>query len=350
MKKIISFSLALIMTFAVASTTLAYDSSQTGSLGDNIDVYVTRIGENDLDEWYASSPNNLVSPDGIYDSSTNTSSLPDSAYVTTLAYAEAKASANPIMQRAFALLDDARAKGYDVHSMNIILPYNESQTSGNDIMANSVHSLNGEDPSDPNYWIENSYYWGTYQGQAIRYWFTSFSVSKPKSDVGSRPSTWRNVLSAVVKVAVDRLVGTTKFDTVYTAICDIQSVLGAATPANYTFDSATEWVRSETVGTLTYKDVLLEDIDNKVSGYAYYTWGSLQQLQFQTRFEVKYYAGLKNGSPDYPVVTSPYSASKYVRSRYYNDKNSLFPILRQYYNYAGYTMYSERVDLGSTAF
>ena len=347
MKKLISICLALTMVFALSTNAFAYDLSQDSASKDEIEVYVTRISTETLSTKYLASEDNEIDFDRLRIDACATKNAANDTFVTTVDFSTLKNSTDPIMQRAMTLLNDTREQGWEVHAVNIVLPYDDSQELS--LESNMTRSTTG-DPDDPNYWIENSTYWGTYQNQDIRYWFTSFSVSKPKANVGSRPSTWPSVLSAVVRVAVDRLVGLTPFDTVYSAITDVQSVLGAATPANYTSDSATEWVKSEIIGTLTYKDVLLEDIHDRVDGYAYYIWGSLQRLQFQTRLEVKYYAGLKNGSPDYPVITSPYSSSKYVNSRYYNNSSALFPILWEYYNYLGYTTYSESVDLASALF
>lgn len=347
MKKLISLCLALTMVFALSTNAFAYDLSQDNASKDEIEVYVTRISNETLSTKYLASADNEIDFDRLRIDACATKNTANDTYVTTVDYSTLKNSTDPIMQRAMTLLNTTREQGWEVHAVNIVLPYDDSQELS---LESTMTRATTGDPDDPNYWIENSTYWGTYQNQDIRYWFTSFTVSKPKANVGSRPSTWPSVLSAVVRIAVDRLVGLTRFDTVYSAITDVQSVLGAATPANYTFDSATEWVKSETIGTLTYKDVLLEDIHDRVDGYAYYIWGSLQRLQFQTRLEVKYYAGLKNGSPDYPVITSPYSSSKYVNSRYYNNSSALFPILWEYYNYLGYTIYSESVDLASALF
>ena len=345
MKKIICFLLVIVMMFSLVSTVYANDEDHRGISNDEIEVYMARISKDALHNNY--DVNNQIDFNKLHIDVKSGKNCPDEVLVTTLDYSTVMESNDPFFQRVKNMLDETRAKGFKVHSVIIVLPYTQDLSASD---AADIAQITRGDPSDPNYWIQNTTYWGTYQNQDIRYYFTSFSVSKPKANVGNRPSTWANILSAVAKIAVDRFCEAIFYDTVYKVITDIQSVLGAATPVNYTFDSATEWVKSESVGTLTYKEVVLEDINNKISGYAYYPWGSLQQLQFQTRIEVKYYAGLQNGSPYYPVVTSPYSNTKYVSSRYYSNKTALFPILRQYYNYVGYSLYSESVDIDSALF
>ena len=345
MKKIICFMLVMVLMFSLASTAFAYNEDKNISFNEEIEVYLTRLSESTLIKEY--STNGQIDFDKLRVDVESGKTRSNEIHVTKLEYAKIKESSSPIILRLIDSLDETRAKGYEIHSVIIVLP--SVQGSYDKENAND-ELINRGNPNDPNYWIQNTTYWGTYQNQDIRYYYSSISVSKPKANVGNRPSTWPSILSAFVRIAIDSFFENTYLDTLYETITNIQSVLGAATPVNYVFDSATEWVKSETVGTLTNKEVVLEDIDNKISGYAYYPWGSLQRLQFQTRVEVKYYAGIQNGSPSYPVVTSPYSKSRFVESRYYSNSTLLFPILRQYYNYYLYSMYTERVDLDSALF
>ncbi len=313
---------------------------------DDVKIYLTRISEKSLLDNYSLSDES-IDFDRLLNDIGSEKIDEKKMSVKTLSFSELRESTNPIIQRAYSQLLETYEKGMGVHAINIILPNDNYSGSGD--MKNMTKS-GSDDPNDPAFWYNNSIYWGTYQGQDIRYTYTSFSISKPKTDVANRPSNWPGILGAVVKVGFERWVETTLFDTVYKTISDIQSVLGSAVPLNYTIDPTTEWVKAETVGTLTYRDVFLEDIDNIVSGYAYYLWGSLQSIQFQTRIEVKYYAGYYNGAPYYPVVTSPYSNSQFVNSRYFNNSMALFPILRQYYDSFGYTIYTERLDISSILF
>ena len=362
MKKTISAIMTLVLLLLLSIPALATD---TGTLetsftvvADNegwitpeskdVPIYVIQIKMDLLRDLIGDTNEEQTDLESLYFDITSHQEKYNDVYVDEFGLLEAVKSDDPIIQKTVSLLKANLEKGLDVQSAFVVLPYEESQRK-NDSSTHSIMLTRG-DPNDPDYWKDNSYYWGTYLGQEIRYYYISISVSKPKANIGNRPSLWSNILNSVVKVAVDRLVGATMFDVVYSAICDIQTVLDAAVPVNYVFDSATEWVKSESVGTLTYKEVVLEDIDDKISGYAYYPWGTLEQIQFQTRIEVKYYAGLLNGSPNYPVVTSPYSDSIYVRSRYYLNYVSLFPILRQHYYYNGYHEYFESVDLSSTEF
>lgn len=337
-------TVALATSEELANESL-YNEEELIPVSEDLEIYLIRVSSEALSSNYFSTGTGGFDIDLLHNAA-NTSSSSPNVSITKLDLSSLKKSADPILQRTLTLLHTTVSKGFVVHSVNIVLPYNESTSFQSALPGTSTKS---NDPDDLDYWIDNTTYWGTYRGQDFRYIFHSFSISKPKADVANTPSTWPNILSAVVKVAVDRFIESTKFDTIYNVISDIQSVLGAATPTNYIFDSDLEWVKSETVGTLTYMDIFLEDIDDKISGYAYYIWGSLQQLQYQTRLEVKYYGGSEGGSPIYPTVTSPYSTMKFVKSRYYN-LSSVFSILREYYDYFGYTMYSESVDLNSITF
>ncbi len=331
MKKIISLCLVICLGLSFSSIAFAAEVDEPEIF--KKDIYITYIDINLYDQIDVESIDYV----SIYNESKEGVSVQNknsSVNVNKLSKEEVKIKykkKDPIIATALQRIAETEESGLMVKSMNIILPQNNN---GMSVM------------SDADYWRSNTTYWGSYLGQEFRYYFSTLSVGTGLVNAKSTPSKWSDILPAAVRIVIDRLIGTTKLDTVYGIINDVSTVIGAAaTPVNVYFDSTKEYVKGESKGTLSEKHIVVQDINNKIQGHSFYPWGSVAHLSYQDRMEVKYFEGIKNGAPSYPVKTTPYSSAKIVTSTNYNNTGVLFPKVREYYNYVGYQCYYEYVQM-----
>lgn len=316
-------------------------SEDVSNVLDQIDIYITRVDEANYHNVDKAGVDYVELYSARIKQGENQANIQvsETARIKKLSKNEVREQANnPIIKLALEKAQRQIDLGLVVNYVNVILPdSNEMQVTTS---------------SDEDFWLNNSIYWDYYRGYHFRYLWTELDVRTDTIRVGNMPSsstTWENVKQAAYSVLVNRILDEMTYG-VWSAMIDIADVLGSATTFNVYFNPQNEYIEGLSRGTLYFRDIIIEDVHDKISGHSYYPWGYVTKLEHCSDITVKYIKLVKpDGSNDYGYADalSPVIASK---SPNYDDKYAIFDNVIEYYNYLGYQQYYEDLDLDEIPF
>lgn len=227
----------------------------------------------------------------------------------------------PIVRRALERAQKMMALGNEVAYINVFLPKTSIE------------------PTRADYWEQNSIYWGYGYGHHWRYYYMQTSVnSNPQlGPISQHPSNWPAIRAAMFKVLVDRVVdGVTSG--AWSVVTDMASILSAANPTNYTFSPAQgEELSAGSTGFIFHKDIVIQDTLNKISGYNYWPWGTVERVELDNYIRVKWW---NQSNQDWGIEfkVAPRQISK---TPLYDSVSPLWEKVAYKYSLLGYNYYYE---------
>lgn len=202
--------------------------------------------------------------------------------------------------------------------------------------------------NDPTYWESLYPEVGTYNGYKMLYGETEIDVETPLLEEDNITSSfqWSTFLSKSIKsLGMMAISGNNTYVTI--GLDTVSNMLGSVqSPMSVTYGVGGGYIKHKVVGTLYVRTIFIRDLDNRVNGYAYYDWGTVEQTKLQQHLESKYPISKRtpttynylNKSGDgimYTKATSNFYISSGIKQKVYN----------AYKNTSGYFPYIETLDV-----
>ena len=245
---------------------------------------------------------------------------------------------NSVLSRAFRLAQENQ-------SDYIILYLPNSGSDSNSIMRSN-------DPNDESYWTQNTNYLNYKNGYIFRYLDAETSVNTnyftPDNLSGSL--NWQTIATMGVKLAAKYYKNGQFIQTVTSAIDSLSNIIDIYNPPiSVTYSNATgSSLRSKASGTCYVRDIFIRDNLDRISGFLYYSWATVEYselyLRTETRWPISYSAGAYHYAEGYNIS----SMQTYGTPGYNNNSSSILTtIIALYENTSGYFTHSETLNINS---
>lgn len=237
------------------------------------------------------------------------------------------------------------SEGDELNYINFLLPKSSSKT------------LAAGDPDDPQYWYDNSTTLCYYAGYNIRYIESELNIDPkviPSGEVVKSLSpqmTWGALLSSTLSFACDVLLPSGASEVVST-ITGVSSIIGsvATVPSQTTLSQASGIQIYYTMGGTYYvRTILIEDKNDRIPGYAFYSWGTTERANIIVNFSGKK-PKVQNSSGTWeyePYTAQPVQKNILTPNHGSTSVTYLSELIRLYENESGYFTYNEQLDLNS---
>ncbi len=238
------------------------------------------------------------------------------------------------------------SEGDELNYINFLLPKSSSKT------------LAAGDPDDPQYWYDNSTTLCYYAGYNIRYIESELNIDAkviPEGDVIGSLSpqmTWGSLLASTLSFACDVFLPSGASEVVST-ITGVSSIIGsvATVPSQTTLSqvSGSLQIYYTTLGTYYVRTILIEDKNDRIPGYAFYSWGTTERAHIIVSFTGKK-PRVQNfsGTWEYDSYEAPdVKRNILTPSHGSTSVTYLSELIRLYENESGYFTYGEHLDLSS---
>ena len=204
--------------------------------------------------------------------------------------------------------------------------------------------------NDPTYWESLYPEVGIYQGYKMLYGETEIDVETQLLEEDNITSSfqWSTFLSKSIKsLGMMAISGNNTYVTI--GLDTVSNILGSVqSPMSVTYGIGGGYIKHKVVGTLYVRTIFIRDLDNRVNGYAYYDWGTVEQTKLQQHLESKYpisqrtpttynYLNKSGDGTMYTKATSNFYISSGIKQKVYN----------AYKNTSGYFPYIETLDVSS---
>ncbi len=340
MKKLISFILvfSLIITvpvFAKESTKLNLDErnlKENIKTLQDIDVYLTEANDTFLEKVTTTKieelnkvlPKYNLENKNIYNGINNIIKLESKQKQTLIN--------KRILDNTIEQIEVLQEKNIKVKSVNVILPVDSSE--------NILQSKSSEDD-----FYNISKPWGYSDGFNFRYFYTSIEVESGEVDLVDKYGT--NAVSILgrnlVEFAVSEIIGSALGD-LATYLDLLSNIFSDFSNLNVTIDTANEEKLCYNFdGVINYKNIVIEDIDNKIDGYTYYPWGFISKINGNQNYRHVYNVEEPGGSLK---RKTEYTEGEDVdeKTSGFSDAFNVFDNTIEYYNYLGYHQYIEEIN------
>lgn len=213
---------------------------------------------------------------------------------------------------------------------------------------NMTAPMAANDPSDPNYWLSTCTKLGTRNGYQFLYTESMTNVETGWVVPGNLTASlnWQSILQKSIKIAMDRYVKNTVYDTV-SLTYDILSTMidGYTPPLSISYSAGGGYVKAKVSGTLYQRTIFLEDKLNKFNGYAYYTYGGTQRLASAVKVDTKYPIKQNtSGTYEFAYKTGT-SNIKTTSTPGYAGNTTLYDSILSCYNMNTYVTHVETIDV-----
>ena len=330
MKKILALSLVLASLLTMCASAQFSEESQTNINIDDIDVFILS----------SDTPNEDVDYVEVYETqqlrSNLTSVYAEDGSVIQKLTNEQKNSNAPIMELVQKQAQIYALSGGVLESAIIVLPENnplQKQIENNDMSAFSARN------SDPNYWLNLSTYYSTYNGYKFRYvdiWGVGATYDKTVSlDNSTAPSYWSDVFKKSIKLVVSEYINNAT-NKVSSTLTNIGQIISAKPSVNISYDKSSEAVHTRVFVAMKTRHIVIEDLDNKNSQFTYVPWGYSQFAEIDTTVWLTYLTSFGK-----PVQSTPQSR---ISTTYTTNNSSMSTMVAktyEYYKYFGYSEYRE---------
>ncbi len=250
---------------------------------------------------------------------------------------------NPIYHMVFKQWDEVIEENKDLNitHINIFIPENKSSV-----------TKSSNDPNDPSYWEKNAEYLGSYEGYKFLYIESEARVESSWVEAGNVTSglNWTDIFTYKLEYAMDKYVKNAIYDTAKLISSTISTMIGFyETPFSVTYGSTEGDIQSKVKGTLYARTVFIEDKLDRISGYAYYSWGSTQMFDPTLLVEVTYPISQRTSTTyNYETENGSYNAAR-VSTPGFNGNSTLYESVLQLYEKTwGYFTHDESVDVNNT--
>jgi len=120
-------------------------------------------------------------------------------------------------------------------------------------------------------------------------------------------------------------------------------------PISVEYSTAGGYLKAKVSGTLYIRTILIKDVLDRIPGYAYYDWGTTEQLKAKLKIDAKWPIGKRpGGTYEYDTRTYTYEPT-YVSNTpgFYGNSTLYRSVIDLYENTMGYFTHNEHIDIGS---
>jgi hypothetical protein len=374
-KRIIGLSLAvvLIMSTPVASAEAVIDeefqifpmplSEDVENALDSIPIFITYINVDNVTSLQATKENSLerikeaISLEAPMSMASISNTIQASERSTICAEEEfevvlipnnekAVMRSNPLFVNTFERIESTLDDGVIVNYVNFFLPDAFENIADNIPRTSAANNVN-----DPAYWESYCNLLGTYNGYKFLYLESAFNVESAWVTPGNLSGSWKwdAILQKVVKTVLNHYVKNSLYATVKATENVISTLLGSYTPAlNITYSSSSGYLKSKVSGDIYTRTVLIRDDLDKVSGYAYYDWGTTERFVATLKFDAKYPIS-QNSAGTYNYITYVATGNTQYSNTpgFYGNATFYQSVINLYSNTVGYHTHDEFIDVSS---
>ncbi len=364
MKKILSLLLVFSMILSGTCTIYAADlkpeanmqsvkpisiSNEVVSMLSEIPIYLTYINNNnvaniDSIKASASLEINEATKDGYNNLNKDTKN--EQLHITKNAYeiveveksSKADVINNPLFSGTFARIQELVEQGTKVNYVNIFIKEPNAMAASND-------------PNDPAYWEANCQYLGTYNSYKFLYLESAANVESSWVTPGNISASlkWNEIAKKTLEAVLDHYVKGAFYKTVKAVASGLSTFFDFVdTPLSITYSSSEGYLKAKVSGDLYLRTVIIQDRLDRVSGYAYYNWGTTQQFKANLKIDAKWPTSVRpGGTYNYTTATHTFSAQYSNTPGFYGNSTLYSSILSLYQNTIGYFTHDERIDIYS---
>lgn len=273
--------------------------------------------------------------------------LPKNEYsINYLSYEQKQSILNlPIYAQTFTRIQEIIDGGTDIKYINIY-------SSNPDFLTGecSAMSTNGN-ANDTSYWESNCSSLGTYNGYKFLYSEVSVGVETSEVTPGNISGSlkWSEIAKKAVQAAADHYVKNEFYKVVKAASNSLSTVFSIyESPLAITYSASSGYVKAKVSGDLYMRTVYIRDDLNRISGYAYYTWGTTEKLSVALRVTAKYpYKKNASGTYEYRYPSYTFLTQNSNTPGYYGNTTFYSSVISLYRNTSGYFVHNESIDVNS---
>lgn len=201
---------------------------------------------------------------------------------------------------------------------------------------------------DVTYWEQNYPYLGTYSGYKFLYVESSTGIETSEVTPGNISSSlkWNEIAKKTIQVACDHYIKNVFYKTAQAAAHGLSTLFSVyETPLAITYSSSKGYVKVSMSGDIYIRTILIRDDLDRVSGYAYYNWGTTERLGLTVVVKAKYpYLRNASGTNEYVVRAYNYPRRYSYTPGYYGNSTLYKSIINLYNNTAGYFTHDESIQ------
>lgn len=213
--------------------------------------------------------------------------------------------------------------------------------------------LSTYDPDDPSFWEKNFPYLGSYDGYKFLYTESTVDVETKKwvtpGNIGSSIK-WTELIKKIIELLLDHYVKNEFYKSAraaYNKLSDFFDIYDP--PLAVTYSSSGGYLRAAVSGDLYIRIIFIEDKLDRIPGYAYYTWGSTQELIATTKIDAKWPISIRpSGEYNYKIECDAIDPPYRSYTPGFNGNSTLYKsIISLYKNTRGYFIHEEYIDVYS---
>ncbi len=245
---------------------------------------------------------------------------------------------NPLYKRTFMRVQELVEQGKKVNYINIFLNRPDAMTLSND-------------PDDPEYWEEHCVYLGTYNNYKFLYLESALNVESSWVTPGNIGTSlkWNEIAQKTLEAVLGHYVKDRFYKAVKAAANGLSTFFSFFdTPLSVTYSSSGGYLKAKVSGDLYVRTIFIQDKLDRVSGYAYYDWGSTEQFKAHLKVDAKWPTSVRpGGTYNYEYGTYTYGAQYSNTPGFYGNSTLYSSIISLYENTTGYFTHIETIDVYS---
>ncbi len=190
-----------------------------------------------------------------------------------------------------------------------------------------------------------------YNGYKFLYLESSLSVETTPAEPGNVGTfRWGTLVTKLFKLVCDIKVKNEIYQSISAASGRLSDFYGLYDPPyDVVYSNSRGYLKLWISGDLYTRTILISDNLNRISGYAYYGWGTLERFRGRTKADSKWPTNqLPSGVYEYDTRTYTYPDWNEVKSPGFYGNTTLYTsVINFYKNTLGYFTHVESVDLDS---
>ena len=344
-KRIVSLVMAIAMCLSLSVTAFAAeakDFSPSKVEFEDIPIFITYMESNNSD--IISSANEAISL-----LNNNISDHQEPSRITSPSYEVVEISndiktsllSNHLFASTFKRVTEMISNGIKVNYLNFYLPANaKSMTTDTDTIS---------------YWENICDYYAIYEG----YKFLSLPSSVGVESSWVTPDnidpydTWSEIATSYIKTFVDCLIENYYYDVLESVVGSLRDFfdLANSTPLTVSYGTAQQsYIKAKVSGTAYIKTIFIRDDLDKVDGYAYYDWGTVEAFKSTLKIDCKWPTERTSYGYEYDTETRNLGSTKTCETPGYSSMgkyDACDRIIDLYENNIGRVYYQEEIDIYS---
>ena len=205
-------------------------------------------------------------------------------------------------------------------------------------------------PDDIEYWESTCEYLGSYDGYKFLFLESSIGVesSYVEPDNISPYINWTELAETSFKTFISYTIKG-KLGMVLSFIGTLTEFFNIVeTPLQVTYGESQGYLYFKVSGDLYMRTIYIRDDNNRIPGYAYYTWGYTEQAKMNTKLDAKWPVEERpGGTYNYETTTYTYPKETTSTPGFYGNSTLYRSIIDLYNNEIGYFIHDEVINVNS---